>query len=513
MENMVALRCKYCGAPLDESEIKGDSPYVTCSSCGTTQQKMDAQAYLEQLMGQVRSWVNQALPGGMAVAQSQNVDVVARHNIFMTSFKPRVDMEFTAYKFGLNNLLSQVMMIMPFSVNTAIKASHSSTQAFEFGAKMNEIAPLAMGEESSVVMTEVTKVTDAYAMLINNSALIREDKPGRYILMANNFTIASQDFGAVPGYAPAKTRFEGLALLCNGCEKLLNGDVASAYGLFNEGRSRLSESASATLGNLKVAIMGQAVNQEVKQADALIELAQYVNSMGGSREVFDAVRRIFTFQYPAHGNWAFLLNNHDRLAEVLTNMSECVKAKTGGGAIPVTSGAGDILVPFWHIDLKYSFQTGSLWKKHSVEVSEPLLIPADFVIDGNCLSNPRMAVTDVFNVKGSNGLFAGLTGSETSISNSLGLGDLIKSASPNSVGGREVIIPLSTRREAERLAESYVQNVARAEDKLKLSNPDVAGLVFIPFTRKGDSLVPPSEFGSIVPARIMATDLGQLIII
>ena len=513
MEEMMALRCKYCGAPLDEEAVKSDSPYVTCSSCGTTQQKIDAQAYLNQLMGQVRSWVNQAMPGGFSMAQSQNVDSVARHNIFMTSFKPRIDMEYTTYKFGMNNLLSQVLMVMPFSVNNSLKANHTSTQAFEFGAKMNEIAPLAVSDDSSKIMAEVSKSTDAYALLINNCELVKEDKPGRYVLMANNFTTAAADFSKIPGYEPAQLRMEGLAELCNGCELLLNSDIASAFGKFNSGKAKLQNAAARTAGNFKVAIMGQAVAQEIKQANALIELSEYVNSMGGSKEVFDAVHRIFTFSYPATGNWAFLLGNQDRLAEIFSNMSECVRSRTGKGSIKVTSGSGNILVPFWHIDLKYSFQTGSLWKKRSVEVNEVLLVPADFVIDSNCLSNPRQAVTDVFSIKGSNGLFAGLTGSETSISNSQGLGGLVGSAAENSAGGRNVIIPLSTKREAERIAESYVEAVSRVEDKLKLSNPDVADLIFIPFERDGNKLRAPPEFGNLVPGRIRNTDLDRLIIL
>ena len=513
MEEMMALRCKYCGAPLDGDAVKSDSPYVTCSSCGTTQQRIDAQAYLNQLMGQVRSWVNQAMPGGFSMAQSQNVDSVARHNIFMTSFKPRIDMEYTTYKFGMNNLLSQVMMVMPFSVNTGLKANHTSTQAFEFGAKMNEISPLAVSDDTTRIMDEVSKTTDAYALLINNCELVREDKPGRYVLMANNFGIAATDFSKVPGYEPAQLRMEGLAELCNGCEMLLNGDIASAFGKFNAGKAKLQEASSKTAGNFKVAIMGQAVLQEIKQANALIELSEYVNSMGGSKEVFDAVRRIFTFTYPATGNWAFLLGNQDRLAEIFSNMSECVKSRTGKGNIKIAAGSGNILVPFWHINLKYSFQTGSLWKKRSVEVDEVLLVSADFVIDSSCLSNPRQAVTDVFSIKGSNGLFAGLTGSETSISNSQGLGGLVESAAENSAGGRNIIIPLSTRKEAERIAENYVDAVSRVEDKLRLSNPDVAELIFIPFERDGNKLRAPPAFGNLVPGRIRNTNLDQLIIL
>ena len=513
MDDMIALRCKYCGAPLDASAVKDDSPYITCSSCGTTQQKMDARAYLDQLMGQVRSWVSQAMPGGMSPAMTENVDSVARHNIFMTSFKPRIDMEYTSYKFGMNSLLSQVMMVMPFAVNTSLKANHTSTQTFEFGAKMNEISPLAVSDETSRLMTEVSKTTDAYALLINNCELVREDKPGRYVLMANNFTTAAQDFSKVKEYEPAQLRFEGLALLCMGCEKLLNGDVAGSFGHFNAGKSKLQEAAAKTMGNIKVAIMGQAVNQEIKQADALIEMANYVNSMGGSKEVFDAVRRILTYSYPATGNWAFMLSNHDRLGEIFTYMTEAIKAKSGGGTIPIAAGPGDLLVPFWHINLKYSFQTGSLWKKHSVEVSEPLLVPADFVIDSDSLNNPRHAVTDVFSIKGSNGLFAGLTGNESSISNSLGLGNLIESAANNGAAGRQIVVPLSTRKEAERLAENYVQAVARVEDKLNLSNPEVMGMISLPFSYSGNVLKAPAGLERLVPERVRRTNTQQLIIL
>ena len=53
MDDMVELRCKYCGAPLDRKDIESDSPYITCPSCGTTQQRLDARKYMEQMMGQI----------------------------------------------------------------------------------------------------------------------------------------------------------------------------------------------------------------------------------------------------------------------------------------------------------------------------------------------------------------------------------------------------------------------------------------------------------------------------
>ena len=106
MDEMVALRCKYCGAPLDEAQIKSDSPYVTCQSCGTTQQRMDAEAYLDQLMGQVKSWISSAIPMGYNVSGGmENIDPVARHSIFTKDVKPKIELEMNEFKFSYVTLL------------------------------------------------------------------------------------------------------------------------------------------------------------------------------------------------------------------------------------------------------------------------------------------------------------------------------------------------------------------------------------------------------------------------
>ncbi|MCL2149025.1 MAG: hypothetical protein FWH47_06795, partial [Methanomassiliicoccaceae archaeon] len=62
MDDMVMLRCKYCGAPLDRKSLESSSPYITCASCGTSQQRMDAKAYLDQMMGQVQAWISKTIP-------------------------------------------------------------------------------------------------------------------------------------------------------------------------------------------------------------------------------------------------------------------------------------------------------------------------------------------------------------------------------------------------------------------------------------------------------------------
>lgn len=514
MEEMIALRCKYCGAPLDKKDLESDSPYVTCSSCGTTQQRVDAQAYLEQLMGQVRSWLNQAVPGGALMTQSESVDSVARYNIFINNVKPKVDLEYGEYRFALNTLISHAMIVIPFTTDTTLKPGHTSSQAFEFGEKMKQIEPLAVDQDSKTMVGGAERASDAYALLINNCKLLQEDKPGRYLLMSNNFTAAAKDFSTMDGYKPAQQRFEALAKICLGCDKLLNGDLPSCTLYFEQGLTGLQQASSDLMGNLKVGIMMTAVDQEIKQTKVMNEIAGFVQRGGGADplKTLGAIRSIFTYQYPTGGNWGYLLGNRDRFNEVFANMSACLAARNGG-TIPIAAGEGAYLIPFWYVKLDYSFQTGSLWKKHGVQVSEDLLIPADFVVDQDCLSDPASAVTDVFSSRVQQSMFAGVTGSETSISNSQGIGQIAKSAAPNNVGGRKLIVPLSTKREAERLVEQYVQGVAAREAKLKLSNPEVVGLIYIPCDRTGDSYSVPAGFGSLVPQRVARTNLPKLVVI
>lgn len=510
-EDMISLRCKYCGAPLEADDVKGDSAYVTCGSCGTTQQRVDARAYLDQLTGQVISWLNKAIPGGMNMAASSSVDAVARHNIYITNIQPKVDAEFGNYKFGLISMISKVLMVMPFTTSDSVNPTHTSTQIFEFGAKLKGVAPLAVSDETAASLGEASGVTDAYAVLINNTALLKKDEPGRYILMANNFTTAADDLKNVKGYEPAALRFNGLALLCNGCENLCNGNAAEAYGNFEAGVAKLKEAVTSLKGNMKVPVIAPALGVETKMGETLAELASYVNSMGGSKEVFDAIQKLSAYRYPTVGEWGYLLQAATRMEEILDTMGDAAKARSGTGTIVTAPGDGDILVPFWHIKLNYSFETGSLWKKKSVTVTEHLLVAADFPIDEGCLRNPREAVTDVFANAGNAKFFDKLSGNQASLSNSSGIDPLVESASATGTSGRAVVVPLSTEKEGEKLAEMYVKNAASSSQKqLKLSNPDVMGLVYIPFTRAGDRV---TGGPSLVPERTKRMDLSNMVVL
>ncbi len=139
-----------------------------------------------------------------------------------------------------------------------------------------------------------------------------------------------------------------------------------------------------------------------------------------------------TYRYPSSGNWGYMFQSSNRTGSILENMALVARACSGEGVIDVVPGPGDILVPFWHVKLNYSFQTGSLWKKTAKTVSEDLLVIADFPIDGGCLNNPASAVTDVFANADSPGFMEKMSGSQSSISNSAGIGNLVNGAGTSS---------------------------------------------------------------------------------
>ena len=514
MDDMVMLRCKYCGAPLDRKALESDSPYITCSSCGTSQQRMDAKAYLDQMMGQIQSWISKAVPGGFSMAQTENVDSIARYNIFNNNIRPRIETEYSEYRFATNTLLSHPLMTLPFTTDNSAQPPHSSAKAFEFNAKVKSIEALAVDEASKNIVISAEEMASGYAMLINNTKLLQEDKPGRYILMANNFNESSAAFRKIKGYGPAADRFQALAGISTGCEKLLNGDSMGSLSYFEKGHAQLEKVKAAISMDLTLGIMYQAVEMEMTQAKILADLAGFMTK-GVAKDplqVLDTIRKIMTFNYPKTGKWGFLLGNKDRFNEVFNNLSKVLSAKAGG-TLPIIAGSGEYLIPFWDVDLKYSFETGTAWKKKGVEVSEDLLVPADFVIDPRCLDDPRSGITDIFSIRPVKSILDGVKGNETSISGGEGIGRMSQAVAMNSPGSRKIVVPLSTEKEARKLVSEYLAAWASQDSKLRLSNPTVKSLIYIPCDIRGGRVEVPSGFGKLVPERVRRMELSQMVII
>lgn len=512
MDDIVELRCKYCGAPLDRKDIESDSPYITCPSCGTTQQRMDAKKYMEQMMGQIQSWIARTIPGGFSLSQTENVDPIARHNIFVNNIKPCVDVEINEYRFALNDVISSPLIVLPFSKGKPAKASHSSTQAFEFDAKLKSVSPMAVDDESKAALKTGEGIANAYAMIVNNSKLLTDTTPGRFALMANNFKESAEAIKKSKGYEALASRLNALSEVCMASDMVLNGDALGCSAKAEAAMNALEKAKSEVLANPRLAMTLRAVDLEIEQCKTLKNVADMVNT-GRSKDplkVLTLITGIAAIEYPSNPKWDRLLMKEDRDYELFGYVKDVVAAKNGG-TIPICTGGGDVLYPFWDVDLKYSFTTGSLFSKKSVVVTEDLMVPATFPISADALSDPRRGLTDIFAAAPESSIISKLKGEESSISGGAGIGRLADSAAENSPGSRTVILPLCTKMEAARLVEMYLDQCSRTHSKLKLSKPCVKRLVYVPCTLSGGRIVLPDSFRRMEPAVVNDIGMDRLI--
>lgn len=509
MDDMIELRCKYCGAPLDRKDAESDSPYVTCPSCGTTQQRVDAKAYMDQMMAQIQSWIGKAIPGGFSLSHTENVDPIARHNIYVNNVKPMLDVELREYRFALNSVTSSPLIVLPFSKGEPARSAHTSSQAFEFNAKLKSLEPLAVDQDSKSSIVDGENLASAYAMIVNNSKLLTDTTPGRFALMSKNFAEAADSVRRCKDYGPLASRLEALSEICSASDMVLNGDNLGCSMKAESAIAKLEAARKEILANPKTAMMLRAVDLELAQCRTLKSTADAAASGTGkdALKTLDMVNRLSSVTYPDNPRWNRLLDRKEREFELNRYMDEVAAAKNGG-SLPICPGSGQVLFPFWDVDLKYSFTTGSLFSKKAVEVSEDLLVPATFTTSAEALNNPRFGLTDIFSAAPESSILSKLKGEEASISGGAGIGKLADSAAMNSPGSREVVLPLSTRSEATRLVECYLDQCARSHSKLKLSSPSVKGLIYIPVGNEGGRPVLPREFSGLVPGVMEQTDLS-----
>ncbi len=501
MDDMIELRCKYCGAPLDRKDVESDSPYVTCPSCGTTQQRVDAKAYMDQMMAQIKSWIGKAIPGGFSLSQTENVDPIARHNIYMTNIKPVLDVEMNEYRFALNAVMSSPLIVLPFSKGEPAVPQHTSTQAFEFNAKLKSIEPLAVDGVNKESVKDGENLSNAYALIVNNSKLLTDTTPGRFALMATNFRESADAIGRCKGYEPLASRLNALSEVCLASDMILNGDALGCSMKAESAVNQLEDAKKAILSSPKLAMMIRAVDLEITQCRTLKNVTDMVSS-GMTKDPLkslELINKISSVSYPNDPRWRTTLERDERTFDLFGFVEEIVSARNGG-TLPICPGSGEILFPFWDVDLRYSFTTGSLFSKKAVEVSEDLLIPATFTVSAEALGNPRAGVTDIFSAAPESSIIDRMKGREDSISGGAGIGRLADSAAPNSPGSREIVIPLSTQAEATRLVEYYLELCSKTHSKLKLSKPSVKRLIFVPCGDGADGIVLPKEFGNLTPA-------------
>ena len=508
-DGTVSLRCKHCGAPLDAAQLSSDSPYVTCEYCGTSQQRIDAEQYMKDMMNEVKSWVLASMPNGYVMGGG---DSVAAHAIFVRDVAPKLRTEIASLRFGLLSVLGNCLIALPYRGVKSFAAQHTSERAYAFAEKVKSVSQLAGTEDDRMLIDEANTVSQAYALALNNVALMSEQKDGKWLIMSHNFALASEVMGKHPSYQLSAKRFAALAHVCEGFEKLLNGDSVTAYGMIREGFEGLNGIKHDVLKDSSLAIMYAPMGQEISIASTMESILKFTTTMGGDPvKMMQMIKAVVSNDPKSSARWSSAISGTGRYDEIFKEISEAVAA-LGTGTIPVAAGPGDLLVPFWEVDLRYTFVTGKLWAKKSVEVKEDLLICADFPIDEESMNDPSKAITDIFSLRPPTTIRESWSGNQKSISSSEGIGSIQDSVAQGSAAGRRIMVPLSTKREAERLCVEYISRKASDDKAFKLSEPTVRGLIYVPFTVSGNSVNNPG-FGNAVPDRMKRFDTKSELII
>jgi predicted RNA-binding Zn-ribbon protein involved in translation (DUF1610 family) len=489
--NQIAFRCKSCNAPL---EVKEGQDVFQCNYCGTIQKTVDAREFIEEFRLSISQWFRQVLPMGVNTLNT-TTDPVARHSIFVNNIQPILETEFNEYKFSMSTLLSRPMVVLPY-LATWGDLPNDPKRVFQFQAKIESSKLLAISEDAEKLVGEAGAVTSAYAYLLNNANLMRENKKERYYLMSQNFNAAANSLKEIQTFPGLYERMSANAKISDAIDLMMNGKRTESNEQLKEFFDLMGTAKEKASTNISSAIMIQAIAQEMAAGRSVGYLNQIILQEFGNGALADVERVFRTINsIPRVSSNAF------KVEEVTRFFSTAKLAQYGRDTVLMAPGQGDYLLPFWIVDLKYSFETGALWKKHGQEVQEMVLVAANAFTNGRGYNQPD-SVTDVFGQRIRSGLLSQIAGNEMSISGGGAVQQAVRYASRSYASGRRVVIPLSDEADAMSAATEYINFVSSYErnvaNKLRLSSPRVVGIVYLPaFFNGRDFLIP--ELGPLTP--------------
>lgn len=488
----MALRCKSCGAPLP-SDATGE--LLTCQHCGTVQRLVDARAFLDQISLQINSFLRQALPVGLDVgAGGGAIDPIARHNLFVQGVRPSLETEYRELKFRCFDLLSHGQIALPFTVASGLNVQNDPKDAFIFQAKVRSVSSLAVDDESRKLMAEVDGVATTYAHLLTNAGFLTQPRPERYPFIARNCKDAAETLKNVPQLAALQSRLQGLSHLGEALDQVTQGHPRDSRPAIQAALADLTKAHDLAQSNFDLSLMITGIEEELALTRASSYLADILStSQGGSSDrsllAVQALLKQLTVLLPnTSPTWAVNMGKASRIETVLWMTGEMRKAQMGQGSVKSVRAPGSLVVPFWVVQVPYSFQTGALWKARGVEVAETMLVAATFALDPGALSlsDPSRVVTDVFGAREQVGWRDRMAGRETAISGGGLVTNVVAGAAPGPLSSLPAVPPLTTSDEASLLVQQYLAWCRRRDreidQKLKLSSPRVVDLVYIPST-------------------------------
>jgi len=482
---MEALKCVNCGAPLPEP--KEGEEYVKCEFCGYVNRISESADYMEKLKMEVMGWLQSIVPA-QVISSSSAVDAVSRHNIFVTTVKPNLLSQHLEASSKVAGLISMPMLFLPFwDVSISVDAGHPK-EAFEGIAKLESLKPLAVVDEDARFLNKVIATQYTYAYFSNFVDLLKNGKKDPKLL-ANNFKKIREAFENVENAEAPKLRFEALYRAYMSIDAMMSGDVSGAMEGIRTAIEMLERSKAEAAKNPEYIPMVPAIEKEIRIAGAIESLVDGLSAVPDPMEGLMKVQRFFEVSENARKvlstQYHIDASDFGRYRGIMEEVRNVMRAKAGEPAINVIGGPRELMLPFWRVQLTYTFTTGSLFWKKGKAITDELLILAT-------VPYASRAITDIFKMKPKGGMFDGFLGKEASMTTGY-LRDLMGAVRRSSVSsGTKIVPPLITSEEAKLFSDWYIGSVARATSgKVKFGVSRLMGIVYLGAEVRGDDVFIP----------------------
>lgn len=483
---------------------------MTCEYCGVTQQRVDVEKYVEQLRAEVFGWVRSIVPGGVQnVAQ---VDPLARSQIFEQSIRQGLSSKFEAMSLQLVKIGSSPLLAPPYAApSPSLGGEVAFDSKFMLGeaAKFQGLSSLAQSEEQASFLTQATATAETLGYLLNITRIYSE-KERSYKTVANNFESAAESLGRDKSRSAGAARMRGLAFMSHAIASFAAGDVRDATEKLDSAEKWMTVASTEVMSQSSLIAWYPGIKAEKGMVGSLKALAEglkassaYSSSSADSffrfgkyMMAFEAAKRT-TGKTFSTGSFI----EPDIFKEICASFREISLAKAGNPAVNAILGGGAIWVACWLAEINYSFETGMLFMKKGQAVQERLLVSGIFPLRADLIMTaPQYLVTDIFSVQSESGFMDRIKGNEKSLTTGIGfsyLGQTRKASIPYT----GIVIPaLSTKLEAEKLANIYLEKVRqRLQGKLRIGIPTITQLLYVGGSIRDGRLSVPGLPDSICP--------------
>jgi hypothetical protein len=493
---MGTLRCSSCGAPLPAGST---SQIITCPYCGVSQQRVDAEKYYDQLKTDVYRWVQSLVPVGVQTAGQ--IDTVARAQIFESSLRQGVEARQNSMNMQLLTVCSNQLLVPPFlsaPSNFSISTTVDPKTMLNEAARLQGLAPFAQSDSQTALLRNATISSETLGYVSNAMRMLSGSEPISYLTVARNFQGASESLAKDPTQSAGAKRMAALGTANEGIALIIQGNLLQAQQKFIDAGSKLQEAQKEVITQTAIISWFAGIKSEVNLVNSLktaLDGAQAGVATGQS--TMESVKRLETYSRAFENSRRAvgpLLHSSDRIdpdtyQELCDNFAAINMARSGQRPVKILSGSSGVLwIACWVVDLNYTFATGALFMKKGMMVQDRLLLPALFPLNSSRLTqSPEDAVTDVFSLKAPSSYWERMRGKEKSLTQDVGFASDSQLRDATLPASAVVIPPLSTKFEAERAVNMYLERVRqRLEDKLRMGIPSISKIVYVSGNVQGD---------------------------